>query len=617
MGVLKLESLKKFCKEKSITFFFPISIILTIVPLIVRLKTLNPDKATLDIFGIAAKSDLFVQYKAIALMFFSILLLVIAIIFFKSIFEKRDKLTIIILISSLVFLFFTFLSSIFSSYKQVAFWGIYDRAEGFFTICCYIVLFIYSIYAFKNTKDYKNIIIPIIIVVCINAFLGLFQYFNHDLIKTSLGGLIVGINPEKLVLNNGPGSLYGTLYHYNYVGSFAAIVLPIIIGSFFFEDDVFLKIMLMLSGLCGIWLLFGSTSRAGLLAVCGTIVISLIIFGKVLFKSWKPVAISIGVIGIIAIGLNFATGGKIFSRIPSLVSDAVQIFSNSKDYDYTDYTPIRNIEHGEDGHVDITLNNHELLKIYYENNEFIFKDTEGNIINYDKNIDPKTKAANYATSNETYSNIAFRAGNLNTKTKYDMLLLIPNGYKGSFMFNVKNDNSIHLFNTITMTDMELEFPETIGFNGKEKLASARGYIWSRSLPLLRGKLILGSGPDTFPFDFPQNDLIGKLYAYDTTNMAISKAHNFFLQTGINNGIIALVALIVTIFAYVIDSFKLYSLRKKYSELQLMGAVTFLGIIGYLIASMFNDSVICVAPFFWVILGVGVSLNYMNKKELNN
>ena len=90
-------------------------------------------------------------------MIFSIILIAIAVIFFKKIFEKKDKIVNSILIAGGIFLLFTLLSAIFSPYKQVSFWGMFDRAEGFITIACYMVLFIYSIYTFKTTNDYKYV----------------------------------------------------------------------------------------------------------------------------------------------------------------------------------------------------------------------------------------------------------------------------------------------------------------------------------------------------------------------------------------------------------------------------------------------------------------------------
>ena len=68
--------------------------------------------------------------------------------------------------------------------------------------------------------------------------------------------------------------------------------------------------------------------------------------------------------------------------------------------------------------------------------------------------------------------------------------------------------------------------------------------------------------------------------------------------------------------YIIDSVKLYALKKQYTASQMLGATTSLGVVGYLFAGMFNDSVISVAPVFWIVLGVGVALNFMNREAIS-
>lgn len=606
-----MENFKKFCKEKSITFFFPIAFILTIVPLIVRIKETHCGQETLDVFGPKAETEMFSQNKAICLMFFSIILLIIAIAFCKQIFEKKDKIINSILILSFVFLVLTLSSALFSNYKQIALWGVYDRAEGFFTIACYILLFVYSIFTFKTTKDFKCVLIPIIIVVVINAFLGVFQYTGQDLLKTSLGAIFANVDPSSVDTLYNSGNLYGTLYHYNYVGSFAAIVLPILIGSLFFEDDVFLKIVILITIACAFWLLFGSTSRAGLLGVAFSIIFALIIFRKIVFKSWKPVSICVGCIIVLVVGLNFATGGKILSRIPSLVSDAVSIFKTSDKSDFKNSLPIQDIQNKEDGSIEIKVPN-DVLKISHTADGYVFKNSKDEIVNYEKNIDTKAKTKTYSTTDETFKNISFRFGPYLTKTKDDGLLLNLDGTP-QFMFGLRDDTTIHLINGNSKKDIDLEDPESIGFAGKEKLASSRGYIWSRSLPMLRNTLLLGTGPDTFVFEFPQNDLLGKLYAYDSATTIVDKPHNLYLQIALNEGVIALLAFLGIILIYIVDSIKLYALKSKFTENEIMGISVFLAVIGYLFAGIFNDSVISVAPIFWIVLGVGVAVNFINRK----
>lgn len=611
-----MENLKKFCKEKSIDFFFPVAFILGIIPLIVRLALIQLDHTGFSIWGASEVTDLFSQEKSFYLIIFSIILIVISLISFKTIFIKKDKTVNIIVIASIVFLAFTLLSTIFSEYKQVSLWGVYDRAEGFITILCYIVLFIYSIYTFKNTENFKYIIIPIVILVFINSFLGIFQYIGEDLLKTNVGKAIV--IPGKyenyirdISLLYEKGKLYGTLFHYNYVGSFVAIVLPILLGYFIVEDYyIGRKLMAGLAFLGSLWLLFGSTSRAGIMGVFASTIFAIIIFWKKLVPKWKPILIFFISIFVIVIGINFASKGAIFQRIPSLLSDSLSIFKNTNDFDYKEHVPVKDIIHTSEGTVEVVLPN-DSLKISYENNDFIFKNSKDKTIQYTQNNNL------LKTTVKPFTSISFKIGAISSSSAKKDALLLNINEQSMFLFKLKDDNSIHLTNMNTGEDMDLEYPETFGFKGKEKLGSARGYIWSRSIPLLKNTLLLGYGPDTFVYKFPKNDFIGKYYAYDTPNMLVDKPHNLYLQIALNEGLIALLAFITVIMVYIVDSVKLYALKNEYNKPSVVyGCITFLGVIGYVFAGLFNDSVISVAPVFWIVFGVGVALNYMNRNELD-
>ncbi|CAI3665759.1 O-antigen ligase family protein [Clostridium neonatale] len=609
-----MENLKKYLKENPICFFLPISFVLAIVPLIVRAKEVKLDEFSQTIWGVSTQYELFSQNKFLLLAIFTIILIIISAICFKQIFEKKDKIIHIILALSVVFLLFCLLSSIFSPYKHIAFWGIYNRAEGFITITCYLLLFIYSIYTFKSTENYRFIIIPILIVVLINAFLGMFQYAGDDLINTELGKLIS--IPTSIAEKTGgqlsllyeSGKLYGTLFHYNYVGSFVAVLLPLLFCSMFIEDDIIFKLIIGIGFLAALWLLFGSTSRGGLVGLLGSIFIAIIMFGKLIFKNKKQLLIGICSIVVIIIGLNFITGGSIFTRVPSLFKDAFSIFSNTSDVNYKDLVPVKDITN-ENGTVQVVFQN-EILNISFEDNKYKFTDSSNNKISISKGDNC------YLLDNDKLSTVSFKLfKSSEAADKMDILQLAPTGdNKISFLFKVTDDGSIHLVNPSTFEDINIDFPETFGFAGKEKLGSARGYIWSRSIPLLKDNLILGKGPDTFVLEFPQNDLIGKYYAYDTPNMTVDKPHNLYLQIALNNGLIALIAFLGIMLIYIVDSLKLYALKKEYGTSELFGAAISLGVIGYLLAGVFNDSVISVAPIFWILLGVGVAVNYMNRKN---
>lgn len=610
-----MENLKKYLKENPIGFFLPISFVLAIVPLIVRAKEVKLDEFSQTIWGSSTQYELFSQNKFILLAIFTVIAIFISVIYFKYIFEKKDKIVHIILLLTIIFLILSLLSSIFSPYKHIAFWGVYNRAEGFITIACYLLLFIYSIYTFKSTDNFRFVIIPILIVVFINAFLGMFQYAGQDLINTELGKLIsipTSIAEKtggQLSLLYGSGKLYGTLFHYNYVGSFVAVTLPLLFCSIFIEDDIIYKIVNCIGFLAALWLLFGSTSRGGLIGVFVSIILAVIIFGKLIFKNKKQFFITIASIAVIIVGLNFMTGGSVFTRVPSLFKDAFSIFSNTSDVNYKDLVPVKDITN-KNGDVQVVFQN-ETLNISFEDNKYKFTDSSNNKISISKGDDC------YLLDNDKLSNVSFKLfRSSEAADKMDILQLAPTGdSKNSFLFKVKDDGNIHLVNPYNFEDINIEFPETFGFAGKEKLGSARGYIWSRSIPLLKDNLILGKGPDTFVLEFPQNDLIGKYYAYDTPNMTVDKPHNLYLQIALNNGLIALIAFLGIMLIYIVDSLKLYALKKEYGTSELFGAAISLGVIGYLLAGVFNDSVISVAPIFWILLGVGVAVNYINRKTL--
>ncbi len=153
--------------------------------------------------------------------------------------------------------------------------------------------------------------------------------------------------------------------------------------------------------------------------------------------------------------------------------------------------------------------------------------------------------------------------------------------------------------------------ESLGFKDKEKLGSGRGYIWSRTLPLLKNSLIWGYGPDNFTIEFPQDDYIGKIRtSYDGSNRIIDKPHNMYLQLATNTGVLSLLAFLVLSGFYIVQSLSTYIQINKKNHISFFGAGIFIAIFGYLVASFFNDSVAGVTPVFWVLLGIGFVCNQL-------
>ncbi len=93
-------------------------------------------------------------------------------------------------------------------------------------------------------------------------------------------------------------------------------------------------------------------------------------------------------------------------------------------------------------------------------------------------------------------------------------------------------------------------------------------------------------------------------------MVVDKPHNLYLQIALNQGCIALMAFLVAVMLYIVQSIKLYTRKMDYTLKEIMGCACMEAVIGYLGAGIFNDSVVSVAPIFWVIWGFGIATNEM-------
>ena len=156
--------------------------------------------------------------------------------------------------------------------------------------------------------------------------------------------------------------------------------------------------------------------------------------------------------------------------------------------------------------------------------------------------------------------------------------------------------------------------ESVAYLDKHyKLANMRGYIWDRTIPLLKKYFLLGSGPDTFIIAFPNNDLVG-MYNSGHVNEIITKPHCMYLQVGVQTGVPSLIALLVFFGWYLIDSLRIYW-KCHYSEYMTFIGVGILGsVIGYLIISLTNDSCVALSPIFYALIGIGLGINHKIRKD---
>lgn len=592
--------------QLGVSLFVPLILVLGVIPLIVQMR-LVPLASEVQVFWTQDyAADFFSYYKSKAI--------ILAVIYMLCVFGYykaqglKDKLInnkslYIYFGATAVFALFALLSTMLSDYKSVAVWGGPERCEGIIMVLAYLVIMLYALWAYLHKPEFKYIVLPLGVLTLITGILGVFQFWGHDIFFTKFGQTL--IIPEayrsqgELQSLFEKGKIYGTMYHYNYMGSFGAMMVPLFLVLALFlkerKQQIFCGAMTIIS----LFVLLGSTSRAGIIGLALAAVCFLIFFGKKLVQHYKATLGCVALLVVFVFGVNMVTGGLALARIPSLLNDMKALVSSS-DVDYHDEIPVRHID------------------LQQDTATFTFQD--GTLtIQKNSNHQPVFTTGDGQTLTAPGEDCSLTAGNYKMELQYVPIndvntpfLGIYLGDKIEFILGLYDEG--FAFVDSRMNKIAYEEAPSIGFQGKEKLGSARGYIWSRSLPLMMDSLLIGQGPDTFFAEFPQGDLLGKLYAYDSAQTIVDKPHNLYLQIGISEGGIALAAFLVMMIAYLVDSFRLYALRREYTAQQVAGVAVALAVIGYLGAGFFNDSIVSVAPIFWVLFGVGVAINQINKKQ---
>lgn len=440
------------------------------------------------------------------------------------------------------------------------------------------------------------------------GLIGFFQYIGYDLLKTDFAkGLFLPEQymniAEQLAFQFDKYTVYATLYHYNYVGSYTAMLFPLCFAlAVLVKDKRFKAFMIFMSVLMGIiWL--GSNARSGIVGGGLALLVFLFAINKIIRKYWKQFTAGLLVILAIFIGLNQISGGFVSARVGSLFTDVKVLMGLSENVaPARESIPLKDvIVNGTQGTV---VTDTETLNFIFMSDEITFTDGNNKAIesNYDMN------SGKITLENQAYQDYSLIYGD----TGKNVILRIDKG-SISLIFDLDPDR-ITLINN-KGNEVSLEPVEAWGFEGNERLGSSRGYIWSRSLPLLKNTIILGYGPDTFAIAFPQHDIFGKMYAYygDMWQL-VDKPHNQYLQIAINTGVVSLLAFLFLVGFYLVKSFRLYVSNPFEDFLSQAGVGVFVAIIGYLGAAVFNDSVVSVAPVFWCLLGLGVSINHMLNKR---
>ncbi len=575
-------------------------LILAIIPIIVRLKVVNLTVFAESPWVSDVDYDFFSYYKSRILLLFSIFMLGAFIWDRLSLGNPIEKKPFDL--SILAFSGAVLLSTIFSEYISLSVWGFRGRYEGAFVLLSYmLVLFIGSKYTY-NEKQLKFLLKGLYVSVAVIGTIGIFQFFKMDLFKSEIGkSIIVPMQYLKsgaeITIRMAETQIYSTLQNSNYVGSFIALTAPLLITLVFFVHNLKHKLLVIVLFVLSMANLLGSRSRAGIVGVSVAAILMIILFRKELFKRWKVSLVALVITVGLVTAMNTATDGQIFNRIKATIASLAPAENLYGAQQATSEDNVLKLELQE-----------EPLFIKYENEQLYFTDAQDQVMEAVKG------EADYTLADPRFSNFKFDI----TLADEDMPMVTVK-YRSISLRYVFLEDEVRYVNHADVA-VKINPIEKWGFEGRERLGSSRGYIWSRTFPMLKDTLLIGHGPDTYMLYFPQDDYIGKQLAYSTTGMVTDKPHNMYLHTAVNTGIVSLLAQLVIFGVYILQSLKLY-FRNPFEDFRAqLGVGIFLGVVGYLGAGMFNDAIVSIAPVFWALLGIGFSLNQsllLERKEAHS
>ncbi len=564
-------------------------------------------------------SDVFSLVKSQLIVAAAILgvLVVLYHLMFQMLYVKRTY----IYIPMLVYVVFVLLSYAFSDYREFALWGWRDRFEGTIVLVAYMVMLFYIINTVNTEKNVKGILYTVAGTSSVMGLIGLSQYFRHDFFQTSIGGKLITPSAhwdklESLTFNFEEGQIYQTVFNPNYASFYLTLLVPLFALLFIQERRP--AVRAVWAALYGLLLfnLFGSASSGGFLGLGVSFIIAVTLLNKRLFKEWKYSVL-------ILLAVSLAVGAFTFPRFLPEVSGAVKGVLNITDVSETAIGTAENSDAEEvrktdspliidyfetyEDHLTVSIEGSE-MHIYpiLEDNVMSLRveDAQGLEVSVEKG-----EAANRVEITDPRFDRCSIALEINESKKY--LVFLTDATIWPFAIT---DEGL-LFQTTTGNLVSLDKVQAFGFENNLKFGTYRGYIWSRSLPMIKDTLLVGNGADTYCAYFPQNDYAGRYSIGWNRHIIVDKPHNWYIATAINTGLVSLLALFALFGIYFIGSLRLFLHRNYSIFLDYAGAGIFIGICGFLAAALVNDSSVSVMPLFYGLLGTGIAINMILRRQI--
>ena len=599
------DSVKKYVKNYCNPFWLPVIILFLIIPNIVYYKVYESRLA--DYAWTPQDSELAVDFYLYYKQFYFLLLigamLFLGIVLFtkyrKNLFHEKKQWLIWIPLG--IYLVFSLLSAMFSPYREAAFTGSDQQFESVFVLLGYGIVCIYFSLLLREKEDTKKVVPLFYVAVGFWAVLGLCQSFSLNPFRAEWfqrlitpTGYLEAVGPIRGAFEEGYISLFS--YNPNYAGillSLCAVFCFVQLAMEKNKKNFLWKLIILIA----VWMaLLHTRSDAGILAAAGISLLMLICFTKPM-KKLRYVVLGAGTLIVAVVVLLFCAGGN-------PVSDKLAAVLKNEPNPLSEMTTEEDGVHITYRNLSFVLTADYTLAENVENSVFIIhaKKESGEALPVVQNED-----GGFTLNLDDFQNITLLPAMLNENIP--VIILRLDGYDWYFLDYYGEYCLLNEYNNLEL----LKPIERVGFKGYEAFATARGLIWSQTLPLLKDSVVLGSGASSFAQVYPQNNYKDQVY-FNGEVIATTRPHNFYLQAAVESGIPALLALLVFFSWYVVSSLKCYWNAEHGDKTSQLGLCCFLMVLAYLVCMLANDSMIVTAPVFWGILGVGIAVNRLVKAE---
>ena len=589
-----------------------IMVCMAVIPWVTYMKVVKLDAAASEYFqnsdGLSA--DFFLYYKAALVIILGIFIACFIIgenIFPDNIIKDtpiRSRNNRIMVIAAGIFIVMTVLSAVFSRYHATVRNGSPSEYESVYVLAAYMLLFLggMNYFCYENvSRMLKRVMLGLalitIVLTCVEAFykpLLEIGWIKSMITPSAYKGIVSDLRVS------GFSDMVGlTFYNPNYYGGFCILIFPFMWNSFLTENKRIWQIIYGIVSAGMIFCVLESQASASFYVLIAEILLTLIIHIRSIKHMWKRIGVYIFAMMLVIIITNVILGGKLFKYGKDIAANETidEVNGNTDKFQLDDIkledNKLRII--GPDRELCIIINDGILQFMDGSGNQLMVSNAD-DVIHFD---------------DEGYKMVTITLNSYNQ-------LVIDLGYDDTIEFYVSDD----VFYGVGQNGSKITDVSRDKRWGKPlyPLFTGRGYAWVNTLPMLGKTIVIGHGAGTFAYYFKQNDYVGLLNTHGSTKFVIDKPHSMYLQTAMEEGCIALAAML-TIFVMVICNYLVnckcvelcYTNNKNHNLASIAGA-SFVAGVGFMIYGLVNDSMVTVNPVFWIILGICVSSVYGLKNK---